>query len=83
MGEMLKETERAKPGPDKKDRSSASTESPTLSEIGVSKNESARAQRAVISGKIANMEHGEMGLKVANSSENNQSPNSDTPTTRL
>ena len=45
MGEMLKETERAKPGPDKKDRSSASTESPTLSDIGITKNESARAQK--------------------------------------
>ena len=33
MGEMLMQTERAKPGPDKKDRSHNVTEPPTLADL--------------------------------------------------
>jgi len=87
MGEMIAETDLNKGAKGSvvtgTNRVPVKDDRPTLADIGITKNESARAQRAVISGKIANMEHGEMGLKVANSSENNQSPNSDTPTTRL
>jgi len=41
---MLEETERAKPGPEKKDRSHDVTEPPTLSDLGLTKRESAEAQ---------------------------------------
>lgn len=44
MGEMLAQTERAKPGPEKKDRSHDVTEPPTLADLGLSKRESAEAQ---------------------------------------
>jgi hypothetical protein len=44
MGEMLKATERAKPGPDKKDRLPEGTEPPTLAELGLTKRESSEAQ---------------------------------------
>ncbi|HEV2208723.1 MAG TPA: hypothetical protein VG167_08095 [Verrucomicrobiae bacterium] len=50
MGEMLLATERAKPPGDnqhrKKDRSPVITEAPTLSALGLAKNESAAAQKA-------------------------------------
>lgn len=45
MGEMLAQTERAKPGPGKKDRSQGFTEPPTLAELGITKNESSKAQK--------------------------------------
>lgn len=45
MGEMLRETERAKPGPEKKDRSPYVTDPPTLASLGLTKRESAEAQR--------------------------------------
>ena len=44
MGELLQETERAKPGPDKKDRLPDVTEPPTLAELGLTKRESSEAQ---------------------------------------
>lgn len=44
LGEMLRETDRAKPGPDKKDRSHDVTDPPTLSSLGLTKRESAEAQ---------------------------------------
>ncbi len=46
LGELLKATERHPPGPDKTDRSTRMTDPPpTLPELGITKNESSRAQR--------------------------------------
>jgi len=44
MGEMLKQTEREKPGPEKQDRLPGVTEPPTLAELGITKRESSEAQ---------------------------------------
>jgi len=45
MGFILMEMEKAKPGPEKKDRSALTTDPPTLADLGISKDQSSDAQQ--------------------------------------
>jgi hypothetical protein len=58
MGEMLAQTERAKGKRTDLVTLSNQVDKPTLSDLGLTKRESAEAQRAVVASRLANMGHG-------------------------
>jgi hypothetical protein len=62
MGEMLARTERnpgTRPSKDGGRMMLPPSDTPTLTELGLTKRESAESQRAVVAAKLANMERGD------------------------